>query len=109
MLCTRCGAEAHDYGADGLVYCSSCLFYGTTKSCWKCRMYLPAGELQTFKGQLTCPYCIMDLKDEDRRIEERSRVKERDNYASQDQLVEHCERCGRELNTVYYLNGKRLC
>ncbi len=109
MQCTRCGAEAHDYGSDGLAYCSSCLFYGMNTPCWKCRMYLPASELQTYRGQLTCQYCMMDLKDEQRRMEERGSETRKDHYVSEEIIEEHCDRCGRELRTVYYYNGKHLC
>lgn len=74
-------------------------------------MYLPTSELQTYRGQLTCQYCIMDLKDEERRIEERSKRedKKKDRYISEEQAGERCDRCGRELTTVYYYNGKHLC
>ena len=75
-------------------------------------MYLPVSELQTYRGQLTCQYCMMDLKDEQRRMEERGKEgegKKSERYASELVLPELCERCGRDLNLVYYFNGKRLC
>ncbi|HIH22731.1 TPA: hypothetical protein HA238_03320 [Candidatus Micrarchaeota archaeon] len=72
MLCSRCGQEGPtEYGPDGQSYCSSCAFYGMNKPCWKCRMYLPSLELQQWRGQWTCQYCMMDLRDEERRIEKR--------------------------------------
>ncbi len=106
--CSRCGRVSElDYGPDGLGYCSSCAFYGLNKQCWRCRMYLPATELQQYKGQLTCPYCIQDLRDADRRANE---------YAPEKHVIEtyhipeQCERCGRDLEgRVYIWNGKRLC
>ncbi len=109
MNCTRCGAEAHDYGTDGLAYCDSCIFYGMNKPCWKCRMYLPASELQTYKGQFTCPYCIMDMRDEEKRTEEAITRRKDERYASSYQLPETCERCGRELSMAYFFNGRHLC
>ncbi|VVC04755.1 Uncharacterised protein [Candidatus Bilamarchaeum dharawalense] len=70
-------------------------------------MYLPASELQQYNGQFTCPYCIMDMRDEDRRRNEvhidRPKIQE---------LVysETCDRCGRDLEgRVYILNDKKLC
>ncbi len=72
-------------------------------------MYLPATELQTFKGQLICPNCIMDVRDEERRHEYRGEGYKKERYASTVSLREQCERCGRELTTVYFYNGKHLC
>ncbi len=115
MRCVRCGVEAHEYGTDGLSYCRNCLFYGMNQQCWKCRMYLPTTELQLFKGQWTCQYCILDLRDADRRISERERLsdekrrKDDDNILEKVRQQERCERCGRDLITVFWLNGKKLC
>lgn len=95
------------YGADGLSYCNSCIFYGLNRPCWKCQMYLPISELQPYKGQWACPYCITDMRDEDRRAER--------SYGQQGKELnptytqERCERCGTTLSVVYYYNGKRLC
>jgi hypothetical protein len=69
-------------------------------------MYLPGAELQQYRGQLVCPYCIQDMRDEDRRSEyheERPRLEAL-------QIPETCERCGRDLEgRVYIWNGKKLC
>jgi hypothetical protein len=83
------------------------LFYGMNKQCYRCRMYLPATELQQYKGQLMCPYCLNDVRDQDRRAEERSieGTERATGYLS----GEHCDRCGRELTTVYYYGGRKLC
>jgi len=50
----------------------------------------------------------MDLKDEQRRMEERV-DKKIERYVTEERIEEHCDRCGRELRTVYYYNGKHLC
>ncbi len=113
--CVRCGRETDvEYGSDGLAYCTSCIFYGMNKQCYRCRMYLPVSELQQYQGQWMCPYCLNDVRDEARRTEERvsresgakgSGAEGQGSYASS----ERCDRCGRELTTVYYLGGRRLC
>jgi hypothetical protein len=77
-------------------------------------MYLPVSELQMYRGQLTCQYCIMDLRDEERRLEERRGIKEQEKKKEEELLEEVregevCERCGRLLTTVYYVHGKKLC
>ena len=105
--CVRCGRTGEmEYGTDGMSYCSSCIFYGLNKQCVRCRMYLPGAELQQYRGQWTCPYCIQDMRDEDRRSEyhpEKPRLEAL-------QLPEQCERCGRNLDGMVYIwNGKKLC
>lgn len=104
--CSRCGRVSEvDYGADGLPYCSSCIFYGMNRQCFRCRMYVPASELQQYKGVWACPYCVQDMRDEDRRAgaQERPRV-----HALT--YSETCERCGKELDErVYIWNSRRLC
>jgi hypothetical protein len=105
IRCSRCGRETHiEYGADGQAYCNSCIFYGLNKPCFKCRMYLPTSELQQYKGQWMCPYCLMDSRDEDRRIEGRG-----EDQLKGYQVHEQCERCGRALSIVYYYRGLKLC
>ncbi|MFN7991210.1 MAG: hypothetical protein U0R44_03560 [Candidatus Micrarchaeia archaeon] len=106
--CSRCGRVGEmDYGTDGLAYCSSCAFYGLNRQCWRCRMYLPASELQQYNGQWSCPYCIQDLRDADRHASE---YREEKHKLEAYQYVEQCERCGRDLEgRVYIWNGRRLC
>jgi hypothetical protein len=94
------------YGADGQQYCSSCAFYGMNKQCYRCRMYLPATELQQYRGQLVCPYCLQDMRAEDRRSE----APPTKGPAQELSYPERCERCGRDLEGRAYLwNGKTLC
>jgi hypothetical protein len=105
--CFRCGASGEmEYGSDGMPYCTSCIFYGLNKQCFRCRMYLPATELQQYRGSVMCPYCIRDMREEDVRAEaphEKGPVRELT-------YPETCERCGRNLGgRVYIWNGKRLC
>jgi hypothetical protein len=70
-------------------------------------MYLPASELQQYKGQWACPYCIQDMRDEDRRATEYRHKKEPVRALS---YSETCERCGRDLKSrVYIWNNRRLC
>jgi len=96
-----------DYGSDGLAYCTSCVFYGINKPCFRCRMYLPSSELQQYKGQWVCPYCIADMRTEDRAIETAGRKEERRLEGISE--GENCERCGRSVSTVYYVRGMKLC
>jgi len=105
--CSRCGTTGEmTYGADGLPYCSSCAFYGMNRQCYRCRMYLPASELQQYRGMLVCPYCIQDMRAEDQRAaapHEKAPVQEIS-------YPERCERCGRDLEgRAYIWNGKTLC
>lgn len=104
--CSRCGRVGEaDYGADGLPYCSSCVFYGMNRQCFRCRMYVPASELQQYRGVWACPYCVQDMRDEERRggAPEKPHVHALPH-------PETCERCGRELDErVYIWNNRRLC
>lgn len=110
--CIRCGREDHvEYGSDGQSYCSACIFYGLNKQCGKCRMYLPSSELQQYKGMWLCPYCIQDMRDEDRKSAE---YKPGEYKPAKEPLkvisyTEACERCGREVETLYSWNGRNLC
>lgn len=79
-------------------------------------MYLPATELQLHRGQFTCPYCIMDFRDQERRETEKlgkskNAQGESTGGSSSEGYIEseRCERCGRTLSVVYYFNGKNLC
>ncbi|MEW6722461.1 MAG: hypothetical protein AB1324_04315 [Candidatus Micrarchaeota archaeon] len=107
-ICVRCGASGIvEYGPDGLAYCSNCAFYGLNRQCWRCRMYLPAIELQQYQGQWTCPYCIQDLRSEASRAES---AREKKPHLDVIAYPETCERCGRDLEgRTYIWNGKRLC
>jgi len=115
--CSRCGREDHvEYGADGQPYCSSCIFYGMNKQCGKCRMYLPSAELQQYKGMWMCPYCLQDMRDEDRKASEyhapeykASEYKPAKEPVKVISYTETCERCGRETETLYLWNGRKLC
>jgi hypothetical protein len=70
-------------------------------------MYVPASELQQYRGQFACPYCVQDLRDADRKSEERVPEKPHLEAVS---LPEQCERCGRDLEgRVYILNDRKLC
>ncbi|MFH1393521.1 MAG: hypothetical protein ABII71_02120 [Candidatus Micrarchaeota archaeon] len=109
--CIRCGREGHmEYGSDGQAYCGSCVFYGMNKPCWRCGMYVPASELQQYKGQWMCPICIGDARAADARVSYKEPTYKKNDYPMQVHSYEEtCEKCGRTLVTVYILNGKKLC
>jgi hypothetical protein len=70
-------------------------------------MYIPVNELQQYRGQLMCPYCIQDIRDEQRKHDEPNNEK-----LHMDRLAypELCQRCNGDLTLgVYYWNGKHLC
>ncbi len=75
--CSRCGREI----STGM-YCESCHFYIYNEQCWRCRMYLPKVELQQWRGQTYCPYCIQDLRDEEKDVEEKMGEREREKGAA---------------------------
>ncbi|MDD5023458.1 MAG: hypothetical protein PHU63_04780 [Candidatus ainarchaeum sp.] len=105
MKCIRCGQEAAQYGTDGMPYCHSCLFYGMNKQCMKCGMYLPALELQMYRGQWYCPYCVMDLREEHEPKYEKGKGRH-----EQTLKQDHCERCGKTIHDFFYIhNGRKLC
>lgn len=68
-------------------------------------MYVPASELQQYKGNWTCPVCLMNMRDEDRQAEEKREglPLRRLTYP------ETCERCGRDTPTLYIWNARKLC
>lgn len=108
--CSRCGRKGHiEYGYDGLPYCSSCIFYGRNRPCWRCRMYLPISELQQYEGQWLCPYCLREERDKDLRQARAASMERKKRYTSAIVKSETCERCGRTLSTVYVWNGRKLC
>ena len=73
-------------------------------------MYLPASELQQYKGFWVCPYCIMELRDEDRIMQKPPKQYKKPDYPiSPIVYTEKCERCGREAEYFYIWNGRRLC
>jgi hypothetical protein len=67
-------------------------------------MYIPATEMQQYKGQWICPVCLMEL------IAEDTRMKKPEKYPIPPRIYgERCERCGRETEVYYIYNGRRLC
>ncbi len=70
-------------------------------------MYVPQTELQNYRGQMYCPYCLQDLRDE-----ETSHQKHVDEQLHLDPIAvtQKCERCGKEISgRVQMWNGKKLC
>ena len=70
-------------------------------------MYLPASELQQYKGQWTCPNCLMDARTEENRS--KYEYKPKKPVVQLEAHPERCERCGRDVDIIYIWNGKRLC
>jgi len=104
--CSRCGRQGHvEYGADGLSYCSSCSFYGLNRPCWRCRMYVPASEIQQYMGQWYCPICIQEERAKHTKFEYKSQKYPMRPLA----YPETCERCGRDAEILYIWNNRRLC
>ena len=116
MNCIKCGRECTG------TYCESCSFYELNAQCWRCRMYLPTVELQQWRGQLYCPYCIMDIRDGEKGEEEEQGTKSRDS-AKQDifspdddakpfgvRAIERvCDRCKEDLDIVYVFEESKFC
>lgn len=120
-FCSTCGAymAEGEYGKCASCAASSQMHTTDDVPCQRCGMYLPRHELQMWNSRLYCNYCIMDLRDEERRLE-RSAVREERvppqpapprereplspyGYGGQ------CDRCGRQTDTLYEYGGRRLC
>jgi len=69
-------------------------------------MYLPSHELRMWNSRLYCSYCIMDIQDE----EKRGKAREARAVSGEERkLLRVCERCGREAETLYSVQGRKLC
>lgn len=143
--CTRCGATMEGLDAGGNMICDNCEASmhgggsGTDVPCQRCGMYLPSHELQMWNSRLYCAYCIMDIKDEEKRTTGEGRPQEgapenptggilgglfgtRDAPPQQPEksggepLQQYtgtksgtCERCGRESDVLYSAHGLNVC
>lgn len=113
--CFRCMQErSHlEFAPDGFAYCDECVFFGMNKQCAKCRMYVPFQELQQYKSGMYCPYCIMDMRDEDRKFEKTVTEvgKKADKPIVQPiETSDHCQRCEKVLERSFFIvNGIKLC
>lgn len=73
-------------------------------------MYLPAAELQQYKGNWVCPYCLMDMKEDDRKMEKPPKEYKPEKYVTSPlSYEERCQRCGRETEILYMFNERKLC
>ncbi len=111
--CMRCGREI----LSG-QYCESCLFYATNDQCWRCRMYLPRIELQQWKGQTYCPYCIMEIRDEERRaLERREGAPGKEGHVAPDEggpsvfqkSDYECDKCKGDMDIAYVVADHKFC
>ena len=120
MKCQKCGAREATRIVNGMHVCDSCAFFLENAQCYRCQMWLPRSELVMYKGQLYCQYCLQDIREEEimkqKRLEEEQHHHEEykapSYYSKKPEYKakrEFCERCGRELYTVYIVNGKKLC
>jgi hypothetical protein len=118
--CSRCGREI-SHG----TYCESCQFYVMNDQCWRCRMYLPIVELQQWRGQTYCPYCIQDIRDEERKEEEKhgdgaakpgqpgadsgTPPDERPFGTGEKNPDYECDKCKGDLDIVYIVSDHKFC
>lgn len=123
-LCPNCQSTHHGSGTADDVPCQ------------RCGMYLPSHELQMWNARLYCAYCIMDVKDEEKMHREYAgkhapAQPEHGAGGSSEDFPSHrgapsgaghgasaaeslgiggvCERCGKGTDTLYRLEGRRVC
>ncbi|MEM4272339.1 MAG: hypothetical protein QXH30_02020 [Candidatus Bilamarchaeaceae archaeon] len=113
LRCRICGRE-------GFEICPECSFKEMNQQCWRCRMYLPAAEMQQFQGQWICPNCRMDLQEEKKRHGGGSAEHggagsgaggSGEDFTSEErkERLGECERCGRPSEVFYIVGGRKLC
>jgi len=111
--CIKCGGPLGEFDAGGDMICQNCESSGSgghggeaTVPCQRCGMYLPSHELRMHNSRLYCAYCIMDVQDE----EKRSKAGDGRGVGGEGGRASGiCERCGRETDTLYSVQGRRLC
>ena len=113
--CIKCGGMLDEFDAGGDMICQNCESAvasgqggGSTVPCQRCGMYLPSHELRMHNSRLYCAYCIMDVQDDEKRSksagEGRGVGGERGG-----RVPGICERCGRETDTLYTVQGRKMC
>lgn len=119
--CLRCGSETDSVsGVCNICEASSGHGIGTPTDvpCQRCGMYLPPHELKMWNSRLYCSYCIMDIQDDERRASHAARKKPDSDYGAGagESLPQEggdvpgtCEKCLKQFQTLYSLNGRRLC
>jgi hypothetical protein len=111
--CIRCGATMGEFDAGGDMVCQNCEAAGSAGAggtpdvpCQRCGMYLPPHELRMWNSRLYCAYCIMDIQDEEKRARGAD-ARGAGGEGGRGNGI--CERCGRETDTLYSVQGRRLC
>ena len=116
--CIKCGKTLEEFDVGGDMICMSCEAAGsahgtgTDVPCQRCGMYLPSTELKMWNSRLFCNYCIMDIQDEERRMQGERRHIERAPATPPEQSFRGsgaCERCGKQTDSLYSFSGKKLC
>lgn len=96
-------------------------------------MYLPRVELQQWRGQVYCPYCIMDIRTEEKAdeeiISEHARkklekpdedippddyapgvgIKENEKSSEEKTRIYECDKCKSGLDIVYVVSDHQFC
>ena len=109
--CIKCGGtlDEFDAGWDMIFQHFDSASSGASANvpCQRCGMYLPSHELRMWNSRLYCAYCIMDIQDD----EKRGKAAEGGRAAggAGGKIPGICERCGREADTLYSVQGRRIC
>lgn len=114
--CIKCGATLPEFDAGGDMVCQNCESRagaggGTDVPCQRCGMYLPPHELRMWNSRLYCAYCIMDIQDEERFGKgARAEPQAAGEFGqSRSKRPRSCQRCGREAEELYTVQGMDLC
>ncbi len=111
--CDKCGGYKDGEGCGHCYTCSAAIdtssHAGLDTACQRCGMYLPSHELQMWNSRLFCPYCIMDLQDEERRISGEGRHMGGHNGA--EALEVPCQNCWMRFSQaeLRMRNGRLYC
>jgi hypothetical protein len=119
--CIKCGGSLGDFDVGGDMICDSCEARGSGGAggqqnvpCQRCGMYLPSHELQMWNSRLYCAYCIMDVKDEEKRGKD-AHTMHADSHlhgAGEGGVMRKygtCQRCGKSTDELYTSQGMSLC